>query len=88
MKAYPLVQILWRDAADEKETWMKTADIDEEDYEVMSIGFLVRETAKYLTLAGDQVAAEEDAAVTWGRITRIPVLMVVERHTLVKGDSL
>ena len=88
MKTYPLMQILWRDAADEKETWMKSAEILDDDYEVSSVGFLVRETAKYLTLAGDHVAAEDDAEVTWGRVTRIPVLMVVNRRTLVEGDSL
>ena len=86
MKAYPLVFLEWHDASDEKETWLKTAEISDEPYIVHSIGFLVRETAKYLTLAGDQAPSDDDTDITWGRVTKVPVNMIQQRSTLVKGE--
>ena len=86
VKAYPLVQILWRDAADEKETWLKDEEIEETDYEVHSIGFVVRDTPKYLTLAGDM--NDDGGAITWGRVTRVPKGMIEQIVALVKGDIL
>ena len=84
----PWVVVEWTDAADEKETWIRTSELIDSPYLVLSSGFLVRETFQYLTLAGDWTPGEDDKQdATWGRITRIPVGMIIDRNTLVKGDS-
>lgn len=67
-----LVRIVWRDAQDHPMKW-----VDEEDAEkfcdetcvIVSVGFVVRETEKYFTLAGDWDDADKD----FGRVTKIPV---------------
>ena len=66
--------VTWHDAADEKQTWMRVEEIDEAVVEVTSVGYLVRHTKLYCTLAGDRHTAGEDAV--YGRVTRIPTAMV------------
>ena len=72
------VCVTWHDAADEKQTWLTAAEIDEESIAVRSCGVVVRISPKYLTLAGDHnvQAAAPDAPI-YGRVTRIPRGMVV-----------
>ena len=80
-----LVRVVWHDAADEKETWLKDAEIDEESIVIETVGYVVRDTAKYLTLAGD-LCEERDGSATWGRVTRVPKGMVQKVSTLVEGQ--
>lgn len=82
-----LVRIVWHDAADEAETWMKDAEIDEEAHEVVSVGYVVRATPKYWTLAGDIIEGEDPTDPTWGRVTRIPCGMVQRVDVLEGGDD-
>ena len=73
------VRVIWRDAADERETWMRAEDIDEAGVEVRSVGYLVRVTKMYLTLAADvhePAPTSEGGVATFGRVTRIPPGMV------------
>lgn len=77
----PLVLVIWHDARDADGTWTPEADLDEfnEDIqEVRSVGYLVREGPKYLTLAADS-ASDGD----YGRICKIPTGMVVSKVELV-----
>ena len=79
-----LVRVTWHDASDQKETWLKDADIDDEPYEVVSVGFVVRDTPKYLTLAADTCPGDETP--TWGRVTKIPHGMVQRVEVLEGGE--
>lgn len=67
-----LVKVIWHDAQDHKDKWVDAADAEafvDTACAVVSIGFLVRKTDKYLTLAGDFDATDDD----YGRVTKIPV---------------
>ena len=68
------VMVVWHDAADEKQTCMRDEEIDEAVVEVISVGYLVRRTPLYWTIAGDRHMAGEEAV--YGRVTRIPRPMV------------
>ena len=80
MAAMKLVRVVWHDASDEPETWIKSSELSEDPVEVCSVGFLVRETALYVTLAGDW------SDPTWGRVTRIPRGMVQRMDVLEGGE--
>jgi len=71
------VLVSWHDACDEKTTWMTEKEIDEEVVSVQSVGYLIRLTKRYYTLAGcvNVQAASPDTPV-FGRVTRIPAGMV------------
>jgi hypothetical protein len=73
----PMVVVRWLDAQDHAEKWVDEKDAEEfggVDCEVTSVGFLVRKTDKYVTLAGDWDAIDSD----YGRVTKIPTKMIVE----------
>ena len=75
--AKPLVLVTWADAQDHPQKW-----VDEEDAAefgnssclIVSVGFLVSKTDKYITLAGDWDETDKD----YGRVTKIPCSMMVE----------
>lgn len=69
------VSVVWNDAADEKQTWLKESEIDEELVTVTSVGYLVRKTGKYFTIAGD--VHESGGEKVYGRVSRIPTAMAV-----------
>lgn len=77
----PFVVVRWSDAQDHPDKW-----VDEEAAEafgddacnIISIGFLIRKTDKYITLAGDWDAVDKD----YGRVTKIPIGMVQSIETL------
>jgi hypothetical protein len=78
----PLVKVIWDDAEDAASTWYGSDDIAEFSEAitlVISVGFKVSETAKYVTLAADWVAGLEQ----FGRITKIPrgVIVSIEEFT-------
>lgn len=73
----PFVVIRWMDSQDHPTTWVDESDAEkfgEESCEVTSVGFLVRKTDKYYTLAGDW----DPVDTNYGRVTKIPVSMAIE----------
>ncbi len=71
------VRVTWLDARDGDGSWSDQADAQafgEKDCEVISMGFVVHDTIKYLTLAADFIA--DDRA--WGRVMKIPKGMITE----------
>jgi hypothetical protein len=70
-----LVLVKWLDAQDHPDKWVDVKDAEEfgqADCEIISVGFLVSRTGKYITLAGDYDAVDQD----YGRVTKIPSSMV------------
>lgn len=76
-----LVKVLWRDAQDHPDKWVDEDDAAEfgnDDCTIVSVGFLVSKTAKYLCIAGDWDATDKD----FGRVTKIPTSMLISLETL------
>lgn len=78
----PMVVVTWNDAQDHCEAWVD--EIDAEGWAahsclIISIGFLVSRTERYVTLAADW---DEDDK-NYGRLTKIPASMLVSIDTLV-----
>lgn len=68
------VEICWLDAADHEDTWVSqkdAEDFNDSDYEVKSIGYLVKRTEKYITIASD-IGVDG----TLGTVRKIPLGMV------------
>ena len=82
----PITKVTWHDAQDHKETWASEEDMEQWSAVVcaiVSVGFLVSKTDRYITLAADWDAEDKN----YGRITKIPVGMVVESVELAKGEA-
>lgn len=81
-----LVKIVWNDAQDFKtSTWASNDEIHEFGEQlctVESVGWLVRKTKAYVTLASD-FSPDPD---TWGRIMKIPRKMIVSVTPIVGKD--
>lgn len=76
-----LVRVKWNDAQDHPDKWVDEEDagrFGDLDCTIVSIGFLVRKTDKYVTLAGDWDAIDKD----YGRVTKIPVGMILSVEPL------
>lgn len=72
----PFVKVTWDDAEDQGGTWLEEAEVEEfadHNCTVVSVGYLVSKTGKYLTLAADWI----DELKHYGRVTKIPVGMVI-----------
>ena len=70
-----LVRVVWNDAQDHADKWVDARDAEafsDTDCTIVSIGFLVRQTEKYVTIAGDYDASDDD----YGRVTKIPIGML------------
>lgn len=70
-----IVRVTWLDAQDHPDTWVDEGDVSEfndKDCEVVSVGYLVRKTEKYLTVAGDWDSVDKN----YGTVRKIPVGMV------------
>lgn len=70
-----LIKVTWWDAQDHPDKWVDVEDAEkfgDLDCQIVSIGFEVRKTAKYLTLAGDWDDVDKD----YGRVCKIPVGMI------------
>ncbi len=68
------VVVVWLDAEDGHETWMDGKEIEEfgnKTVEVTSIGWEVKRTKQYVTLAADSAADG-----SYGRVCKIPIAMV------------
>lgn len=71
------VRVVWHDAADLEKTWVQPEDIQQfadESCEVVSWGWVVSASKKYITLAADYISETD----TYGRVTKIPHGMVVK----------
>ena len=81
-----LIKVIWHDAADRKETWSDAEDIEEfgdELVEVISVGWEVKRTKQYLTIAGDKA---NDGS--YGRVCKVPLGMVLSVEILSDGPIL
>lgn len=70
-----IVLVEWNDAQDHADKWVDAKDAEDFtdiDCTITSMGYLVRKTDKYLTLAADYDAIDND----YGRVTKIPIGMV------------
>lgn len=72
-----IVRVVWDDAEDPSEgkTWLDGEDVEKfstHDCTVESVGYLVSQTEKYVTLGADWI----DELKHWGRVTKIPAGMV------------
>lgn len=70
------VKVTWHDAMDDSRTWVPEEDIPqftESICEVVSWGYLVGATKKYVTLAADAITDGP-----YGRVTKIPLGMIVK----------
>jgi len=77
---YPLVAIVWDDAASNSSTWVLPSEIAGPE-QVITVGFLVKETDTYITVAGS-VANEAIENETVGNTMTIPKGMIVARREL------
>lgn len=71
-----LVKVEWNDAQDFSEAWVdaKSAEeFGEVECRIVSVGYQISSTAKYVTIAGDYHADEDD----YGRVTKIPRGMII-----------
>lgn len=71
----PIVIVEWMDAQDHAQKWVDEKDAEEfgdASCTIVSVGFLVRKTDKYTTIAGDWDATDAD----YGRVTKIPTNMI------------
>lgn len=67
-----IVRVTWWDACDHKASWVHEADAQEfgaQTCTIISVGFVVRKTDKYLTLSGDWDEVDQDH----GRVEKIPI---------------
>ena len=67
--------VTWLDAQDHPDKWVDATDAEDfgdQECEITSLGILVRQTDKYLTLAGDYDPTDND----YGRVTKIPSSMI------------
>lgn len=79
-----LIQITWHDSQDHSDKWVDQLDAEafgDVDCVIVSIGFLVRETKNYWTIAGDWDASDTD----YGRVTKIAKGMVEKVEYLIVG---
>ncbi|MGZ6199172.1 MAG: hypothetical protein ACXWNL_16170 [Vulcanimicrobiaceae bacterium] len=77
---YLFVEIVWDDAASNSETWVTTDAIAGPE-QVITRGWLVKETDKYVAIAGS-VANEAIENETVGNTMTIPLGMIVSRREL------
>ena len=82
-----IVRVQWRDAEHMiKDSWTEANKVEafaDEDFVLESVGYLVRRTDKYVTLAGDW----DDDNKNWGAVRKIPTSMVLSVESLVNGPT-
>lgn len=77
---YPFVEIVWDDAASNSATWVEVSEVTAPE-QVITRGFMVKETDTYVCLAGS-VSNEELHEQTVGNTMTIPKGMIVSRREL------
>ena len=71
----PFVLVRWNDAQDHPDKWVDAADAEafnNIECEIISGGFLISQTDKYVTIGADYDAVDDD----YGRVTKIPQPMI------------
>ncbi len=77
---YKFVEVVWDDAASNSESWVAVADVAELE-QVITRGWLVKETEKFVCIAGS-VSNEEDHEEIVGNTLSMPLGMIVSRREL------
>ncbi len=77
---YPLVEVIWDDAASNSESWVNVKDITEPE-QVITVGYLVKKTKTSLTVAAS-VSNEELHEDIVGNTMTIPRGMIVSFREL------
>lgn len=80
-----LVEVEWLDAQDHHETWVEAKDAEDftdKDCKVKSMGYLVKKTTKYLTIAGDYDEVDNN----YGTVRKIPIGMILKITPLKHED--
>lgn len=77
---YPFVEVIWDDAASNNSAWIEVSEVCGPE-QVMTRGFLVKETESYVVVAGS-VANEELDNEAVGNTMTIPKGMIVSRREL------
>lgn len=75
---YPLVEVIWDDAASNTSSWVHIDDIATPE-RVNTTGFLVKEEEGYITVA-NSVSAVEEGNDTVGNTMTIPKGMIISRR--------
>lgn len=84
---YELVVIAWRDAYSPRSAWATLEDIPVPDGKFFSIGFLVRETADYVTLAGSVGKLGRNDPWSHGEVIHIPAGAIINRKVLTTEEA-
>ena len=80
-----LIKVVWHDAEDGHETWLDDKEIEafgDKVVEVTSIGWEVKRTKQYVTIAADSV---DDG--TYGRVCKIPISLVQSIEDISSGST-
>lgn len=73
--------IAWHDAGKDTNKdcdWKQASELEDDDIVVQSIGFVVKETDKYVTLAMDYIEADDSS----NDRSRIPKGMIISRKII------
>lgn len=79
--AKPLVMVTWDDTEDSSEKWLDDAEVTKfvnETCAVVSVGFLLSDTTKYVTIGRDHI----EKLGHYGGVIKIPKGMVLAMVTL------
>ena len=71
-----IVEVTWLDAQDHNDTWVEIKDAEaftDDECRVVSVGFLIRKTDKYVTIGSDYIIDD-----SYGCVRKIPINMVLE----------
>jgi hypothetical protein len=80
---YPLVEVIWDDAASNSETWVTTKDIQPPE-QVVTVGYLVKERKRYVCVASS-VPNEDCHEDQIGNTMTIPNGMIVTMREIKPG---
>lgn len=75
---YPLIEVVWDDAASNSETWVLLGEVSEPE-QVLTVGYLVKETERAIVIA-NSVSNEEVHEETVGNTITIPKGFLVSRR--------
>lgn len=77
---YPFEEVIWDDAASNSESWVHISDVIAPE-QVVTRGWLVKETEKAVTLAAS-VSMQQEFEETVGNTMTIPKGMIVSRRQI------
>lgn len=80
---YPLVEVIWDDAASNSETWVTTKDIQPPE-QVITVGYLVKERKRFVCVASS-VPNEDCHEDQIGNTMTIPSGMIVSMREIRPG---